>query len=83
MNDEEKQNYERFHIKTKGCKISCERIPTRSRFVVKYEYTCNIHNVRICRCGFEQGWHFGTQSSKFDKYTQPKRDNIVLPINAK
>jgi len=54
---------EHFHCKDKGCKlkeITFFRNDKR-KSSIKCQF-CEIHEVNVCRCGWEIGWHYGLNS---------------------
>jgi hypothetical protein len=57
-----------FHHKDKGCKLenregeSCQR----GNRIYKYQY-CLTHNVDVCLCGWQKGFHYGTNSRKLPR----------------
>lgn len=53
-NMKEEQN-QHFHSLTKKCEII--ETDDSQRF-------CKTHQVKVCRCGWEIGWHYGTESKK-------------------
>ena len=66
-NNEHKSNYSKdkhFHHKRKGCKIVYEPIlGNRKDTIRKCEfYRCITHDVKICHCGWEIGWHYGNKN---------------------
>jgi len=73
MNQKQLEN-KHFHSSEKGCKILEEykskhtNIPTR--------VFCETHQVEICRCGWEWGWHYGTYSKQEfpQKFVKPQTE---------
>lgn len=67
-----------FHSIEKGCEIESRIKLTRLEkgkrkpFDTKY---CKTHNVDICRCGFEWGYHFNTH---IERYTTEVYGNKLL-----
>lgn len=50
-----------YHHPIKGCLL----IKTYGKGDLKHRViyqTCKTHNVKVCRCGWEFGWHFGTNT---------------------
>ena len=57
---------EHFHDKESGCKI--KTYYKRKFFNWYHDHTkCLTHNKKICRCGWEVGWHNGENSCKLHK----------------
>ena len=66
MTNQEKQNNPHYHSKDKGCEL---QLYTRyKRDANNYAlrcYKCKTHNVLVCRCRWEFGWHYGTETKLF------------------
>ena len=58
-----------FHNKAKGCKLEIVKIKIRTdkktgNDVTESKVECKTHdNVRVCRCGWQFGWHGGTKKN--------------------
>ena len=53
-----------LHTKNRGCDIINRTIKSKNKgYSVKGGY-CKTHEVEICKCGWEFGWHFNTESAK-------------------
>jgi len=64
-----------FHSKSKGCEI--KTYYKKKNFNFYYDHTkCLTHNKKICRCGFEFGWHNGEESCKIWKMKCQKFDEV-------
>lgn len=66
--DELKLDSQHFHHPKKGCLL----IKTYGKGDLKHRViyqTCKTHNVKVCRCGWEFGWHFGLESAKLPDIT--------------
>ena len=50
-----------FHHRDKGCEIENAEIPGE-RVYMFHCCKCKTHDVIICSCGWEFGWHYGTNS---------------------
>jgi hypothetical protein len=65
----DKENSHYFHSEEKGCKIKNKKfneIHYESKSIIKGAY-CLTHKKDLCRCGWEWGWHGGTDSSRADE----------------
>ena len=55
-----------YHAKFKHCKIEAKRIKTginkKGKEITEMITTCLTHNIKLCRCGWEFKWHYGTNS---------------------
>ena len=56
-----------YHSTEKGCKF--HRVVRKDweeteNFTCKF---CEVHKIETCRCGWEWGWHHGTDSRKIQK----------------
>ena len=59
-----------FHSTEKGCKIVSMTISANNenkRINYIQGGYCKKHKVKICRCGWEWGHHYGTDSKKINK----------------
>lgn len=63
----EKLKNTHYHTKEKGCKLVPyeKRINGTNRFFKAQK--CLTHNKIVCRCGWEFGWHYGTNNRKLLK----------------
>lgn len=50
----------RYHTPAKGCKI----INRSAKPTQNADYYCEVHRRRVCKCGWEWKWHYGTNSRK-------------------
>ncbi len=71
---------EHFHSKDKGCELKeMARYKSHSKKVItrSHYFRCLTHKVDVCRCGWEFGWHYGTNSTamncEVDKITGKKK----------
>ena len=64
-----------FHSKEQGCTI---KVYFRRKFFNSYyDHTrCLTHKVKICRCGYQVGWHNNEQSCKL--FPKGKQDLIKI-----
>lgn len=51
-----------YHHPLKSCLLIKEYGKGDLKHRVIYQ-TCKTHNVKVCRCGWEVGWHFGIDSA--------------------
>lgn len=64
-----KENSKKFHDIIKGCRLTdCSKSfrDTSGNMVFLERYHCLRHNVEVCKCGWEIGWH-GAESIKLIK----------------
>ena len=57
-----KPTLEKYHSIEQGCEIVKKRY-----FESGDAAHCKIHKKDICRCGWEWGWHYGTESKPLNK----------------
>jgi hypothetical protein len=64
-----------FHGPAKGCKIKPITTPPRNPIYkghLIHLAFCEIHQKEICRCGWEWGWHYGSDSKNLEKAKERK-----------
>jgi hypothetical protein len=66
MNEKEKLSNEHFHDEAKSCYLTNKRVVGSKAGSILYCRLCETHNVLVCGCGWEFGWHYGTNSNLFD-----------------
>lgn len=66
---------ERFHDKKKGCRLVSHSFLSKEKQRSGENRlesglidgkVCTTHEVSLCRCGWEWGWHGGAESSKLE-----------------
>jgi len=53
---------DKFHHIGKGCDMEDAEIPGERSVYMFHCQRCKTHNVITCRCGWEYGWHGGTNN---------------------
>ena len=62
-----------YHCQEKGCKIEHISSIKEGRKFETFDYAiCNTHNIKICRCGFEFGFHYNSESKKLKCFGKRK-----------
>jgi len=57
----------KFHGKELGCELKDKRLRAdKSRHYIKGQF-CLTHQVNVCHCGWEFGWHYETESKELKK----------------
>ena len=52
-----------YHCGEKECNTEIFKTNKEGKISQTFDYaTCHTHNVKICRCGWQMGMHFGTKS---------------------
>jgi len=62
-----KERLDRFHHKKFGCKIISKQFRTDNYHHATHCIVggyCETHQVGVCRCGWQFGYHYGTNSKK-------------------
>lgn len=73
-------NLEKFHSEENGCVLEEKIIQQKNPWVSSKKYFCVKHGVKICRCGWEFGWHGGIHYLTLES-KEKINTNIILPIN--
>lgn len=61
LTEREKQS-DRYHAKVKGCTVVFWKREVYDHAHIVETYRCEEHGKELCRCGWERGWHYGTES---------------------
>jgi len=72
---------DKWHSSEKGCDIK-NNIPCKFA-TYKYGYNeseCLTHGVKICRCGWEWGWHGGEDNRAPVKIFAPERQKTNIKL---
>jgi len=58
-------NDEYYHHEGK-CKLEVRHryTPETNKTLTAFYYYCHTHKCEVCRCGWQIGWHYGTQSDE-------------------
>ncbi len=56
---------EHFHSKAKGCEMEEKDHVynmSKGRTFARHYYYCHTHKLKVCKCGWEIGWHYGEKA---------------------